>query len=376
MRESRMNGSSRAHSREKTAKPRQLQRIQTAAGCVYVGRPSARKGAGIDKVDLVSYVLVVLFLGLALPFKLLGSLLAGLLVFQLVQKLAPALEKRMPGPRARLAAVAFLAAIITGVVATAVIAGISQFQHSTMSVQNLLDQLMQVVDKARAQVPDWVMDYLPDGEAELRDHGLTWVKAHVSSLQQGGKNVILGIVRAALGMIIGAMIAVGLTRHVRHRPLASALILRIQGLSETFERIVFAQVKISLINTACTGMYLVFILPLFHERLPLTKTLILVTFLCGLLPVIGNLISNTLITVISLASSVSVAVYSLIFLIVIHKLEYFLNARIIGGQIAARAWELLLAMLIMESIFGLSGVVAAPIYYAYFKRELVRAKWV
>jgi predicted PurR-regulated permease PerM len=61
---------------------------------------------------------------------------------------------------------------------------------------------------------------------------------------------------------------------------------------------------------------------------------------------------------------------ALIFLIVIHKLEYFLNARIVGAQINARAWELLAAMLLMEAACGIAGVVAAPIYYAYMKDEL------
>ena len=64
------------------------------------------------------------------------------------------------------------------------------------------------------------------------------------------------------------------------------------------------------------------------------------------------------------------AVGSLLFLMVIHKLEYFLNARVMGGTIHARAWELLLAMLVMDAIFGIPGVVAAPIYYAYLKNEL------
>ena len=54
----------------------------------------------------------------------------------------------------------------------------------------------------------------------------------------------------------------------------------------------------------------------------------------------------------------------------IHKLEYFLNARIIGSHIQAKAWELLLSMLILESAFGIPGLVAAPIYYAYLKAEL------
>jgi predicted PurR-regulated permease PerM len=39
-------------------------------------------------------------------------------------------------------------------------------------------------------------------------------------------------------------------------------------------------------------------------------------------------------------------------------------------KIGARAWELLLAMLIMDACFGIPGVIAAPIYYAYLKDEL------
>jgi predicted PurR-regulated permease PerM len=46
------------------------------------------------------------------------------------------------------------------------------------------------------------------------------------------------------------------------------------------------------------------------------------------------------------------------------------NARIIGGQIQARAWEMLIAMIVMEAAFGVPGVIAAPIYYAYIKKEL------
>jgi predicted PurR-regulated permease PerM len=61
---------------------------------------------------------------------------------------------------------------------------------------------------------------------------------------------------------------------------------------------------------------------------------------------------------------------SLAFLIAVHKLEYFLNARIVGGEIKAAAWELLVAMLVMEAAFGLPGLVAAPVFYAYLKREM------
>ena len=86
------------------------------------------------------------------------------------------------------------------------------------------------------------------------------------------------------------------------------------------------------------------------------------------------MIPPTVIFLIALSVAPFAAVMALIYLIVIHKLEYFVNARIIGGQIRARAWEILLALLVMDAAFGIAGLVAAPIYYAYLKDELAAKK--
>ena len=88
---------------------------------------------------------------------------------------------------------------------------------------------------------------------------------------------------------------------------------------------------------------------------------------------LGNLISNSAITLLALLVSPVAAAIALVFLVVVHKFEYFLNARIVGARISAQSWELLLAMLVMEAAFGLPGLVAAPIYYAWLKQELVDA---
>jgi predicted PurR-regulated permease PerM len=182
-------------------------------------------------------------------------------------------------------------------------------------------------------------------------------------------------VHLLIGMILGAMIALASARPVtRGGPLVQALIARCANLVDSFHDIVFAQVKISALNTLFTAIFLLVVLPLFGITLPLAKTLVAATFVVGLLPVIGNLISNTLIFIVGLSVSLGVAIAALAFLIVIHKLEYFLNARIVGTQIRARAWELLIAMLVMESAFGAAGLIAAPIYYAYLKRELTASK--
>jgi predicted PurR-regulated permease PerM len=176
-------------------------------------------------------------------------------------------------------------------------------------------------------------------------------------------------------MVIGAMVSL---REAQPRqvggPLAAALVERANRLGDAFRNVVFAQVRISALNTVFTAIYLLVALPLAGVHLPYAKTLVAVTFLAGLLPVVGNLISNTVIVIVSLSQSLMLAVASLTFLVVIHKLEYFLNARIVGARIHAAAWEILVAMLVMESAFGLAGLVAAPIYYAYLKDELAARK--
>jgi predicted PurR-regulated permease PerM len=156
-----------------------------------------------------------------------------------------------------------------------------------------------------------------------------------------------------------------------YKPFARALAERTELLSNAFRRVVFAQIRIAAINAFFTAIYLAVILPLMGIHLPLVKTMIAITFVVGLIPVLGNLISNTVIVIVSLSQSLMVAVGSLAYLVVIHKFEYFLNAKIVGGQIRANAWELLIAMLAMEAVFGLAGVIAAPIYYAYIKAELL-----
>ena len=179
------------------------------------------------------------------------------------------------------------------------------------------------------------------------------------------------VLHTVIGMVLGAMVALHEALPIEtNRPLARELVERVARLGDAFRRVVFAQVQISLINTVLTGIYLALVLPSFGVNLPFKTMLIAVTFITGLLPVVGNLISNVVIVVVSLSYSLDVAIGSLLFLVVIHKLEYFLNAHIVGSRIECHAWELLLAMLAMEAGFGIGGVIAAPIYYAYLKDEL------
>jgi predicted PurR-regulated permease PerM len=323
-------------------------------------------------IRITSYVLAALALLLMLEIRLLPALFAGLLVYELVHAVTPLLGRRISGARARVVVVTGLGVIVVGLLTLLVIGLISFFRREIGNPDLMWQQqLMPMVEKARQQLPAVLTGWLPDSVDELRVMALDLTRKHALSLQNAGKETVRVLVRIIIGLVLGALVALNRERPPHQvGPLAAALAERCQHLAEAFRNIVFAQIKISLINTAATAVFLLGVLPLMDIHVPLAKTLVVLTFVAGLLPVIGNLISNTAVTIAALSVSAWVAVASLGFLIVIHKLEYFLNARIIGTQIRARSWELLVAMLVMEAAFGIAGLIAAPIYYAYLKSEL------
>jgi predicted PurR-regulated permease PerM len=320
-----------------------------------------------------SWILSGAGLVLVLMLQLLPAMLAGMLVYELVHVVAPAVSGRLSDRRAKMIAVVLLSALMVAITTAAIAGAAVFFQSDEGSIPGLLTKMADILAGSRGTLPSWIVDQLPANPDDMRAAIVGWFRVHAADMQSMGKEAGKLLVYALVGMIVGAMVALHEALPTGPRgPLAAELIERIANLGDVFRRVVFAQVRISLLNTILTGIYLALLLPLFGVKLPLTKTLIAVTFIAGLLPVIGNLISNTVIVIVALSYSPAVAIASLGFLIAIHKLEYFLNARIIGRQVGSHAWELLLAMLVMEAAFGIAGVIAAPIYYAFVKDELAR----
>jgi len=324
------------------------------------------------RYDIAAWTLTGVGLVLVLLLHLLPALLAGLLVYELVHILAPRLRIwRMNRELSKVAAVTVLAVIVVVLVTLIIVGIIAVLKTDAGSISALFKQLAEIIEGSRRALPGWVLENIPANADDLRQALVQWLREHARDLRGFGTEFGRAFAHILIGMIIGAFISLREARPAKEvGPLAEALLDRAARVGEAFRRIVFAQVRISALNTTLTTIYLTIVLPLSGVHLPLTKTMIAVTFVAGLLPVIGNLISNTVIVIVSLSHSLAVALGSLAFLVVIHKLEYFVNARIVGTQIRARAWELLIAMLAMEAAFGIAGVVAAPIYYAYLKDEL------
>ncbi|HEX5361814.1 MAG TPA: AI-2E family transporter [Fluviicoccus sp.] len=306
---------------------------------------------------------------LAVRMGLLVPMYSGLLAYALVLRTSGTIvDEKIRTARSKWVATALVATLVVIVLMLAA-AVIHLLLKATTDVHDLLLKMSEILTSARNWLPERLSESIPQ-QSELLYKLSDWLKTHATEIGTFGLGALKGIGYVLFGVLLGAMVAVSdATRTAPLGPVSRRMLQQVEGLRESFWRVASAQLRISALNTALTSVYLLVLLPVFGVEIPLTKTLIAVTFLAGLLPVIGNLISNTAITVISLSVSFEVAMAALVFLIVIHKLEYFVNARIVGTSINARAWEILLWMLLMERLFGLAGVVAAPVFYAWFKEE-------
>lgn len=326
----------------------------------------------LSRYDIASWLLFGFGLLWLLAAHLLPSLLAGMLIFALVDALVPLLRaSASQHDSPRVLAVALIAAVVIALTSAAILSLVSFMRNGGDNVPALIQRMAEIIEHSRESLPAWVLHYVPEDTEELRQALVTWLRSHAEVFQVAGTGVGRALAHIVIGMVIGALLSLeSATIRPDRGPLTVALAERSRHLILAFRRVVFAQVRISAINTVFTGIYLLAVLPWFDVTLPFAKTLVVLTFVLGLIPILGNLISNTMIFTVSLSQSLGLAVASLSYLVIIHKLEYFLNARIVGGQIRARAWELLLAMLAMEAAFGVAGLMAAPIYYAYVKDEL------
>jgi predicted PurR-regulated permease PerM len=326
----------------------------------------------VTRGDIAGWVVAALALGLIIELHLLSALLAGLLVFKLVDILTPWLRLRAlgrDGPRV-LAVTLIASVVIAGLIGIG-IAIATALRNSGESMPQLMQKMAQIIEDARAVLPEQLRDYVPEDSDSLQRAIAEWLRTNAGALQLAGRGIGRSLVHVIMGMVIGALLSMQKAANPsQRRPLTEQIARHAALLASAFQRVVFAQFWISLINTFFTWLYLDVVLRLLGIDLPLVKILVIFTFVVGLLPIVGNLISNTAIVIVCLSQGVPVAAASLAFLVAIHKLEYFLNARIIGSHINARAWELLIAMLVMEAAFGITGLIAAPIFYAYFKEEI------
>jgi predicted PurR-regulated permease PerM len=311
----------------------------------------------------ISYVLMALFLVLIGGLHLATLLLASLFGYFALRLFSFG--------RSKVVAVALYLIAVAGL-------GYGFFffaQQAYVTVPQIADTTIPaVVDYAERQGVELPFtDY-----ASLRVLALNEVKDRLANVG--------GYIRAAIfeiaTLIIGLVVAVSLFLNARwqvegdphavsdslYALVSMELALRFKTFYRSFGTVIGAQIIISTINTGLTAAFLS------YYSFPYASVIIVFTFLCGLLPILGNLMSNTLIIGVAFTLSPQLAFFSLIFLVVIHKLEYFLNSKIIGDRIKNPMWLTLLGLVLGERMMGIPGMILAPVVLHYIKVEASRSK--
>lgn len=228
--------------------------------------------------------------------------------------------------------------------------------------------LKMLPDPVQQLVPWLISDFQPASTEFLQDQIRTAASLGAKSLHS--------LLIVVAGLVIGALLALDIQNSSpRARGPLTLALNRWGGLLHcTFTAVVVSQFWIAATNAVLTAVFLYGVLPLFQAHLPYRESLVLFTFLVGMLPVVGNLICNVVLTLVGLSVSPQVALACLAWLVAIHKLEYLIAAKVMGKKIGFSTWELLLAMISMEAIFGVQGLVAAPLIYAMGRQELHRLR--
>ena len=315
----------------------------------YMHRTSAKK---ISFYLMLTVILVVGIFHLATPFL---TILFSILMLELLSQ----------GMRRWLSVVVFLV-LITG---SLYILGWVLSEAAT--------SLPQIVQNSVPRIIDHAKDYnlsLPFSDLEsLKTVSIEWAREQSKVLAQ----VAGGATREFVFIVIGLVVAISIfwsgqidlsegsysVANNLYSAVCREVSIRFRVLFSSFRIVMGAQLVIATINTVCTAIFIII------AGIPYHKTIIFVTWFCGLLPIVGNLISNTIIFSVALTKSLQLAFASLLFLIALHKAEYFLNSKIIGGRIKNPMWLTLIGLIVGERLMGIPGMILAPVLLHYVKSE-------
>ncbi|OGR99803.1 MAG: hypothetical protein A2V88_14785 [Elusimicrobia bacterium RBG_16_66_12] len=311
----------------------------------------------------VAYALVVLSLFAVARFNLGPCLLAGLFSYMILNRtdrlLLSSGVKPFVARWCSLGLFIVVAGLLIFIFAAFIRLGLERLPI-------LMDRVLPRLDELAARVG---LQLPIDNTRELRDYILSAAKENAQAvsktsglLTRGFFQIVVGIAVAVLRFLSPepAPLEQGhlyseLHHEGRHR---AALFIG------SFERVMGAQIVIAAINALATAVFLISV------GMPFLTFLVLATFICGMVPIAGNIVSNVVIVAAALTRSNHLAVAALVFLVAVHKAEYFLNSRIVGARIHLPMWATLLALLVGEALLGVPGVILAPTLLYYVREEL------
>lgn len=299
-------------------------------------------------------IVLLAALGFFAWFHLLGALIAGLVGYGVTAALARGLRQTTQKSEQTLAAwgmgLLLLVLITLGIVALG--EGIAGFDPARLE-----GQFTRLVTAMLEGLPAVVQAHLPDTPAGVVGLLKTSVQEHLSEIFRAGKSLAGGVLLFLVSFLVGILAA----EADKGAPSENPLVTQLRGFLAAFELALLTQVKLAVLYTLLTSLYVLVAVPAFGYEFTEPYLLIGLTFMFGLIPVIGNLAANVSTLLLSLKIAMPVAVASLVFLVTIHKLEYILIGKFMGRKQQVPLWKILATMVVFEHIAGLPGVLLAPV---------------
>ncbi|MCX5794116.1 MAG: AI-2E family transporter [Elusimicrobia bacterium] len=308
-----------------------------------------------------SYVLVPLAVLASAWMHLAPIVLAGLFSYMILDLTYRGLARRLSPLLSR-----WLALAVFLVAAVALGWMVARFVRATL---HTLPQI------AAAAIPRVIVlaeshgiDLPFDNVYELREIAIQKIKENAEAITKTSGVLTVQFFRILIA-VFAAILAFFCPPPEVHAPnlfdeLGRELAERMRTFMAGFEKVLGAQLGISAAYAVLTLAFLVTMG--FSHLIFLT----LATFLFGVMPIIGNIISNAIIVATGLTISDRHAAFALVFLIVIHKSGYFVYGRVLGTSMKVPMWQTLLAILLGEVVMGVPGIIMAPTLLHYVKEEL------
>ena len=308
---------------------------------------------------------MILTLAAVARFDLGHALIAGFFAYLMLNDGQAAL--RGAGASARVARWSSLALfVVVGLLLAVIFASFIEIGVARLPV--LLDRALPRLDALTHRLG---LDLPIDNVGELRALILETVKENARAVESASGLLTRGFFQILLAIVVAILLFLSGSAAPPEPPADG---LETQFLREcrdradlfrtSFELVMGAQIVVAAINAAAAAVFLI------AFSIPFRTMLTLTAFVCGLVPIVGNVISNALIVAAALTRSDHHALAALIFLVVVHKGGYFLNSRIVGARTETPTWAILLGLLVGEALMGVTGVILAPTLIYYVRREL------
>lgn len=239
---------------------------------------------------------------------------------------------------------------------------------------DLLPQILSKIEPAllhlKNHAPFW-QSHWPANLDQIKPLILNYFQSHWSDIAILSVHGVKTLGLILLGWILGIILAQPKS-NTDLVPIVHHWISHWNQFYQTFKTFILAQSSVALFNAFWVFLFVQIIAPIFSWSIPYSWGLVALTFICSLIPVIGNLIANTASFLVCMTSSLNAAIAMLFLLIIIHKLEYVIISKVMGSKSECSLIELLLVMLSFEWIFGVGGMILSPMIYIFVKQTLTR----